>query len=152
MQLSRVERETRPRSLTGLRSQVATENGRPNTSPPFVSVPNLTHSNQTSIKHVQYSVQPNAIQPQSEPKNLDLVSLMAQQIATSKPNSSFTVRAINVLPNLSAWIFPTTGRSVPHVAISQLAPQGLSRAPNTDSDNNATVPQVVPVNYGIIYY
>ena len=42
---------------------------------------------------------------------------------------------------------------MPHVAISQSAPQGLSGAPITDSDNNAYVPQVVPVTSGgTVYY
>ena len=71
-----------------------------------------------------------------------ILSLMAQQIATSKPNSSFTVPANHVVPNLSAWTFPTTGCSVPNATISVSAPQGLSRAPNTKSGNNTTVPQV----------
>ena len=141
MQDSKVDNE----SLTGIRSDVATEIGKPNTTTPFVSVPIMTHSNQTSINHTEYSVQLNATQPQPEPTSPDPVSLMAQQIATSKPTSSFTEPVNHVLPNLSVRIVPTTGLSVPHVAISQSAPQGLSGAPNTESDNSATVPQVVLV-------
>ena len=78
---------------------------------------------------------------------------MAQQLTTSKPNSSFTVPANLVLPNLLAWTFPTTGSSVPNVTISQSAAQGLSRAPNMSSDSNATDPPVVPVTSGgTVYY
>ena len=40
-----------------------------------------------------------------------------------------------------------------NVAISQSASQGLSRAPNKNSDDNATFPQVVPVTIGgTVYY
>ena len=73
---------------------------------------------------------------------------MAQQIATSEPNSCFTMPAIPVLPNLSAWSIATTGVAVPSVAVSQLASQGLFRAPNTKSDNKTIVAQVVPVTSG----
>ena len=86
VQESRVEKETLPGSLTGVHSDIATEIGRPHTTPPFVSFPNLTNSNQPSINHAQYSVQRHVTQPQAEPTNLYPVSLMAQQIATSKPN------------------------------------------------------------------
>ena len=72
VQDSRVERETRPGFQTGVRSDVATEKAKPNTSPRFVSVPNLTNSNQPSINHPQYSVQPKATQPQPEPTILIL--------------------------------------------------------------------------------
>ena len=96
----RVETELRPGSLTGVRSEIATENGRSNTLPHFVKVPNLTNSNEHLLNIAQYSVQPNATQPQPEPTNPDPVSLTAEQIATSKPNSSFTVPANHVLPNL----------------------------------------------------
>ena len=148
-----VGKETRPVYLTGVRSDVATEIGRPNTTPLFFGVPSLTHSNQTSISFSQKFVLSNATQPQPEPTNPDSVSMMAQQIAASKPNSSFTVPAKHILPNLSAWIYPTIGCSVSHVARLQSAPQGISRAPNTDIDNNATVPQVVPVTSGgTVYY
>ena len=63
VQDSKVEKETRPRSITGVRSDVANEIGRPNTTPPFISVPNLTNWNQLSINLSQYSVQPNTTQP-----------------------------------------------------------------------------------------
>ena len=128
-----------------------TEIGRPNTTPPFLSVPNLTNSNQPSNNHAQYSVQPKTTQPQAELTNH--VSSMAQQVATSKRNSCFTVPINHVLPNLSAWTFPTTGCAVPNVTISQWAPQGPSEVPNTSSDNNTTVPQLVPVTSGgTVYY
>ena len=120
-----------------------TEIGRRNITPPFV--PNLTKSNQPPINYAQYSVQPNTTTAQPEPLNRDLVSLMVDQIAISKPNPIFTVPANHVSQNLSAWVFLTTGCSEPHVAISQSALQGLSRAPSADGDNNAIVPQVVPV-------
>ena len=94
---SREERETRSGSVTGVRSGVATEIGRPNTTPIFVSVPNLTNLNQPSINHARYSVQPNATQRQPEPTNPDPVSLMVQQIATSKSTSSFNAPANHVL-------------------------------------------------------
>ena len=45
-------------------------------------------------------------------------------------------------------LFPTTGCSVPNVAVSQSASQGLSRAPNANGENNAAVPLVVPVTSG----
>ena len=152
MQDSRVEREAHPGPLTEVRSDVATEIGRPNTTPPLVSVPNLTNLSQPSINHAQYSVQPDATQPQTEPTTPDPVSMRAQEMATLKPNSSFTLPANRVFPNLSAWNFPTTGHSVPLVAISLSAPPGFSRAPNTPSDNNATVLQIFPVTTGDILY
>ena len=148
VQESRVENETLPGSLTGVRFDVATQFGRPNTTPLLVCVPNLTSSNRSSINLPQYSVQTNAIQPQTEPTNPDPVSLMAQQIATSKPNSSFTVPTNHVLPKLSAWTIPTIGCSVANGAISQLYPQDLSRAPNTNSDNNTTVLYLARVTNG----
>ena len=77
---------------------------------------------------------------------------MAQQLTTSKPNSSFTVPSNLVLPNLLAWTFLTTGCSVPNNAKSQSAAHGLSRAPNMSSDSSATVPQVVPVTDGGTVY
>ena len=78
---------------------------------------------------------------------------MAQQIATSKPNSCFAVPANHVLPKLSAWTFPATRSAVPNVAISQSTQQGLSGAPSTNTDNNTTVPQVVHVTSdGTVYY
>ena len=46
VQDSRLERKTRPGSLTGVRSDFATEIGRP-------SVPHLTNSIQPSINHAQ---------------------------------------------------------------------------------------------------
>ena len=42
--------------------------------------------------------------------------------------------------------------SVPYVSISQWAPKGLSNAPNTYGDNNATIPQVGPVTSGVTVY
>ena len=135
-----------------VRSDVATEIGGPKTTPPFVSVPNLTKPNQPSINHAQYSLQLNATQPQPEPTNPDPVSLMAQQTATSKPTSSFTVPANHASLDLSAWKFETTGCSLPNFAISQSAQQGLSRAPNTNSNNSDTVPQVVLVTSGGTVY
>ena len=92
---------------------------------------------------------PNATQLQAEPTNP--VSLMAQQIATSESNSCFTEPANHVLPKLSAWTIPTTICAVPNFAISELALQGLSRAPNTNSDN-AINPPVVSVTSGTVYY
>ena len=78
---------------------------------------------------------------------------MAQQVATSKTTSSFTAAVNHVLPNLSAWSFPTTRCPVPTVYTSLSAAQGLARAPNAHSDNNATVPQMVPVTSGgTVYY
>ena len=95
-------------------------------------------------------MQPKTIQLQPKAANLDAVSLMAQKISASKPTSSFTMPTNHVLP---AWSFPTTGCSVPNLALSQFAPQGLSRAPSTNSDNNTTVPQVAPVTSGgTVYY
>ena len=42
---------------------------------------------------------------------------------------------------------------MPNFKTSQSYAQGLSRAPNVNSDNNATVPQVVPVTSGgAVYY
>ena len=73
---------------------------------------------------------------------------MAQQIATSEPNSCFTVPAKHVLPNLSEWTIPTTACAVLNVAISQWASQGLSRALNTNSDNNTIVPPLFLVTSG----
>ena len=143
------EKERRPGSLTGVHSDVATEIDRPYTTPPFVSVPNPTSLNQPSMNYAQYSLQSNA-QPQAESTNL--VSLMAQQIATPKPNSCFTVPANHFLPNLPACTFPTTRCAVPNAAISQLAWQGFSRASNRNGYNNSTVPQVVPVaSVGTVY-
>ena len=66
--------------------------GIPNSTPPFVIVHKPTNSNQTSLNNAKYSVQPNATQPQKIP-NPDSVLLMAQQISTSQPTSSFTVHA-----------------------------------------------------------
>ena len=131
MQDSKVEKETRPGSRTGVHFDVATEIDRPNTTPPLVSVPNLTNWNQPWINHAQYCVQANATQPQAETTNP--VSLMAQQIAFLKPNSCFTVPANLVLPNLLIWTFPKTGCAVPNVAILRSAPQSPSREPNTNS-------------------
>ena len=79
--------------------------------------------------------------------------LKARQIASSKPNSSFTLPTNHVSPCLSAWSFQTSGCSVPNFAISQLDPEGFSRATNTKGDNNATVRQVVYViGGGSVYY
>ena len=42
---------------------------------------------------------------------------------------------------------------MPTVAISQSAPQGLSRAPNTNSDNSTRVRQAIPATSGgTVYY
>ena len=60
VQDSKIEKETHPGSLTGVHADVATEFGRPNTTPPSVSVPNLTNSNQPPKNHFQYFVKPNA--------------------------------------------------------------------------------------------
>ena len=136
VQDSRVENETRPGSLTGIL---------------FILATNLTNVNQPAKDHAQYSVHPNATQPQAEPTNP--VSMMSQQGATSEPNSCFTVPSNHVLPNVSAWTIPTTGCAVPFVAIAQLALQGLFRAPNTNSDNNTMAPHVIPVTSGgTVYY
>ena len=98
-------------------------------------------------------MQPNFAQLQPIPTKPDPVSVVAQQIATSKPTPSFSVPANHVLPNLSTSIFPTTRWSLPNVAKSQSAPQGLTKASNTNSDNNATVSQVAPLTrVGIVYY
>ena len=115
----------------GIPSHIATEIGRQNATP----------------------FQPNATQLPSKPTDPDPVSLMAQQTATRKANSNFAMPVNQVLPNMSASTFPTTGCSKPNVPVSQWAPQGLSRAPILNSDSNATVPQVVPVTSGgTVYY
>ena len=81
----------------GIPSNAATE-----TFPPFVFVPVTTNPIQSSLNNAQHFVKRVASQSQPEPTNRDPVTLMAQQIATSKPNSSFTVPATQILPHLSA--------------------------------------------------
>ena len=63
VQSCKVKKYTPPESLTGVRSDVAIEIGRPNSTPPFSSVPNLNISNKPSKNHSRYAVQPNASQP-----------------------------------------------------------------------------------------
>ena len=111
----------------GIPSNAATE-----ATPPFVFVPVTTNPIHSSLNNAQHFVKRDAGQSQPEPTNRDPVTLMAQQIATSKPNSSFTVPVTHILLHLSAWIFPTSGCPEPHDAISQSAPQGFSRSPDTE--------------------
>ena len=73
VQDSRVEKQTRSVSLTGVRSNISAEILRPNTIPASFSVPNLTNLNQSSMNNAQYSVQSNATQPQPVPINFDPV-------------------------------------------------------------------------------
>ena len=77
VQGSRVKKETRSRSLTGVPCDLTTKIGRPNTNPPFVSVPTATHLNQTSINHAQNCVQPNVTQSRPQATNHDSVSLIS---------------------------------------------------------------------------
>ena len=70
-----------PGSLMGIPSDAVTEIGKPNTIPAFIIVPNWIISKQPSLKNAQYSVQPNATQPQAKPNP---VPLQAKQITISK--------------------------------------------------------------------
>ena len=77
VQDSRVERETRPVSRMGISSNITTEISRSNTTPACDIVPSWTHSKEPSKTITQYSVQPNASQPQPIPETPVPMPLLA---------------------------------------------------------------------------
>ena len=124
---------------------VVTGVSRPESTQPFVTVPNLTISNQPSLHNTSYSIQQN--QPQRKLKKFWSCVIDSSTDSHLETNLKF------YQASQSCFAEPVKRRSsVPNIAKSQSAPQGLSGAQNMKSGNSSTVPQVVPVTSGGTIY